>query len=142
MPRSSVCCNDFRRTSISRRTFLTAGALGTVGLSLARFLEATAAPAARARRAAARSCILLHQFGGPSHLATFHPNPSAPANVRGAFATIPTTTPGVRLGEHLPRLAALFERFALVRSVSHRTSSHNSAGYYSLTGHQPLIDIV
>jgi hypothetical protein len=50
--------------------------------------------------------------------------------------------PGVRFTEHLPRLACRFEKFALVRSVTHRTSEHNSAAYYSLTGHQPLIDIV
>jgi hypothetical protein len=44
--------------------------------------------------------------------------------------------------EHLPKLARLMDRVCLVRSVNHRTSAHNSAAYYSLTGHQPLIDIV
>jgi hypothetical protein len=85
---------------------------------------------------------LLHQFGGPSHLDTFDPKPDAPAEIRGSFAVIPTTVPGVRFCEHLPRLARRFAKFALVRSVTHRASEHNSAAYYSLTGHQPLIDIV
>jgi hypothetical protein len=121
---------------LSRRSFLSMGALGATGLTLERCLGQ--AP----RRGSALSCILLHQFGGPSHLDTFDPKPDAPADIRGTFATIPTTAPGIRFSEHLPRLARRFDQFALVRSVSHRTSQHNSAAYYSLTGHQPLIDIV
>ena len=32
--------------------------------------------------------------------------------------------------------------FTVVRSVNHRVSMHNSAAYYSLTGHTPLVDSV
>ncbi|MCI0457366.1 MAG: DUF1501 domain-containing protein [Gemmataceae bacterium] len=135
-------CDDFRRSRPSRRAFLTLGALGVAGLTLSELLRAEAGTPSTRRRARARSCILLHQFGGPSHLDTFDPKPDAPAGIRGPFAVIPTAVPGLRFSEHLPRLARAADRFALVRSVSHRTSSHNSAGYYSLTGHQPLIDIV
>ena len=42
-------------------------------------------PPAPGRKATARSCILLHQFGGPSHLDTFDPKPDAPAEMRGPF---------------------------------------------------------
>jgi hypothetical protein len=123
---------------LSRRHFLTVGALGAFGLTLPDLL----AGESKRKKAAARSCILLHQFGGPSHLDTFDPKPDAPAEVRGPFQSLPTPVPGVRISEHLPRLAKLVEHFALLRSVHHRTSSHNSAAYYSLTGHKPLIDIV
>ncbi len=133
-------CPEFRRAVFSRRQFLTVGGLGLAGLTLPRLLAAEATGAAR--KATARSCILLHQFGGPSHLDSFDPKPNAPAEVRGSFNTIPTRLPGVRFSEHLPRLAALADRFALVRSVHHRTGAHNSAAYYSLTGHKPLIDVV
>src|SRR5262245_23934470 len=138
------CCADFLRTPLNRRQVLRAGTLGAIGLMLPRLLqsEASARESRASRKATARSCILLHQFGGPSHLDTFDPKPDAPAEVRGPFGLLPTSVPGVRFTEHLPRLARLFDRFALVRSVYHRTSSHNSAAYYSLTGHQPLIDIV
>jgi hypothetical protein len=135
------CCADFLRTPLDRRRVLQFGALTAVGLTLPRLLQAEARGAGNSRRRA-RSCILLHQFGGPSHLDTFDPKPNAPAEVRGPFGLLPTPVPGVRFTEHVPRLARLFERFALVRSVTHRTNSHNSAAYYSLTGHQPLIDIV
>jgi uncharacterized protein (DUF1501 family) len=137
-----VCCNDFLHTPLTRRSFLTIGALGATGLTLSTFLERTAQASGVRRRSGARSCILLHQFGGPSHLDTFDPKPDAPAGIRGTFGVIATTVPGIRFSEHLPRLARQFDQFALVRSVTHRTSSHNSAAYYSLTGHQPLIDIV
>src|SRR5262249_34263575 len=132
-------CADFRQSAVHRRDFLTIGALGAMGLTLPRLLAAEASGARH--KATARSCILLHQFGGPSHLDTFDPKPDAPAEVRGPFGLLPTSVPGVRFTEHLPRLARLLDRFALVRSVYHRTSSHNSAAYYSLTGHQPLIAI-
>ncbi len=134
------CCRDSLRTPLDRRNLLQIGTLGALGLTLPRWFEMEARGATR--RGGARSCILLHQFGGPSHLDTFDPKPNAPAQIRGPFPIIPTRVPGVRFTEHLPHLAQLFDSFALVRSVHHRTSSHNSAAYYSLTGHQPLIDIV
>jgi uncharacterized protein (DUF1501 family) len=137
-PRHALCCADFARTRLTRRQVLTFGALGAVGLSLPDWLAAKPARA----RGRAKACILLHQFGGPSHLDTFDPKPDAPAEIRGPFKPLPTAVAGVRFSEHLPRLARQFGQFAVVRSVHHRTSSHNSAAYYSLTGHQPLIDIV
>jgi hypothetical protein len=139
-PSRVPCCRDFLSMPLNRRQLLRVGTLGTLGLTLPRLLEAEARGATR--RPGARSCILLHQFGGPSHLDTFDPKPGAPEEIRGPFPVIPTRVPGVRFSEHVPRLAQLSHRFALVRSVHHRTSSHNSAAYYSLTGHQPLIDIV
>jgi hypothetical protein len=135
-----TCCRDFLRQPLDRRQVLRAGTLGLLGLTLPRLLAAEARGAKRP--GIARSCILLHQFGGPSHLDSFDPKPQAPAEVRGPFRALPTSVAGVQFTEHVPRLASLFHRFAVVRSVHHRTSSHNSAAYYSLTGHEPLIDIV
>jgi hypothetical protein len=90
----------------------------------------------------AKSCIMLFQFGGASHIDTFDPKPEAPAEIAGEFKAIASNLPGVQFSEHLPKLAKLADKFTLVRSVHHRTSNHNTAAYYSLTGHQPLIDIV
>jgi hypothetical protein len=128
--------SGLRSGALSRRSFLSIGVLGATGLTLERCF------AQPSGRATARACILLHQFGGPSHLDTFDPKPDAPADIRGPFPVVATAVPGVRFSAHLPRLARRFDKFSLVRSVSHRTSQHNSAAYYSLTGHQPLIDIV
>src|SRR4051794_31931023 len=84
----------------SRREFLRIGGLGAWGLSrLDR--DATAAVGAPADRAV----ILLLLVGGPSQHETWDPKPEAPSEVRGPFRSIATTVPGVRIGEHLPRLA-------------------------------------
>src|SRR5205823_12260718 len=81
-------------------------------------------------------------FGGPSHLDTLDPKPLAPSGIRGEFASIATNVPGIQVTEHLPRLARLADKYALIRSVHHNRSSHNPGAYYSLTGREPLIDRV
>jgi hypothetical protein len=129
---------------MSRRSALQVGVLGWLGLGLPAALraEAEAETAGRSLRVRARSVIFLHQFGGASHHDTFDMKPSAPSQVRGEFRPIASRLPGLEVCEHLPRLAQLADKYCLVRSVHHTTSAHNSAAYYSLTGHKPLIDIV
>jgi hypothetical protein len=119
---------------------LKVGSLGLAGLNLPSLLQAEERP--QKRKATARSVILLFQFGGASHLDTFDPKPSAPPEIRGEFATIKTSVPGILVSEHLPRLARSADKFALVRSVHHTRSSHNPGAYYSLTGREPLSDLV
>jgi hypothetical protein len=123
----SHCCDG-----LSRRALLRAGALSLFG-GLFRPRPAPAAGAATGRGPGkARSVILLDLFGGPSHLDTFDPKPDAPAEVRGEFASIPTTLPGVRVCEHLPRTARWLHRTCLIRTVSHGYNSHNP--YAVMTG--------
>src|SRR5690349_16013470 len=87
---------------VTRRDLLRAGALTLFGgLTLTEPVSAAATTGARAR-----SVILLDLFGGPSHIDTFDPKPNAPKEVRGEFGTIASALPGVRVCEHLPRLAA------------------------------------
>jgi hypothetical protein len=133
-----IACADFMRTRCSRRAVLKVGGLGIAGLCLPALLQAEEQPRPRTKRATARSVILLFQFGGPSHLDTFDPKPSAPREIRGEFTPIRTRVPGVLITEHLPRLAGLADTYALVRSVHHTRSSHNPGAYYSLTGREPL----
>src|SRR5262249_16161788 len=83
------------------------------GLSLSGWLPRLAAQAANdpQRR---RSCILLWMNGGPTQTDTFDPKPG---HVNGGpFAAIPTSVPGIRIGEHLPRVARHMDRLTLVRS--------------------------
>ena len=107
------------------------------GLSLPALLRAEQKPGSPAR---AKHIIFLHQFGGPSHLDTFDMKPDAPAGIRGEFKPIATGQPGLSVTEHLPRFATVIDQFAQVRSVNHRMKNHNSATYYSLTGHAPPLD--
>jgi hypothetical protein len=94
----------------------------------------SAVPAARAEAAGtashhkAKAVILLDLFGGPSHIDTFDPKPSAPEGIRGEFGTIATALPGVRICEHLPLLAQRLNRLAVIRSVTHKYNSHNPYG--------------
>ena len=66
--------------------------------------------------------------------------PDAPDGIRGEFKPIATGQPGLTVTEHLPRFAKVLDQFAQVRSVHHRMKNHNSATYYSLTGHAPPLD--
>jgi uncharacterized protein (DUF1501 family) len=131
-------CPDFRRSLLSRRDLLTAGALGIAGLHLPDLLRAEAG--GRKQRSRARAVIFLNQFGGPSHIDSFDPKPDAPEGIRGLFRPIATRVPGLHFSEHLPNLARLADRFCLVRSVSHKMRNHNSASYYCLTGVAPPLD--
>src|SRR3989442_6940102 len=123
----------------SRRGLLRVGGLGLGRLGLAPLLRAAegrrAGPAAPPR---ATACILFYLQGGQSQIETFDMKPAAPDQVRGEFRPIRTTVPGTLVCEHLPRLAGLAHRFALVRSMTHHLSNHNPAGYYMLTGVPPL----
>ena len=117
-----------------RRDFLrVGGGLAVAGLSAPGLAPAAGTPAAPAG-AGARSCILVYLLGGPPHLDTWDLKPDAPAEVRGPFKPIATSVPGVRVCEHLPRLARLAHRYALVRSVSHNNHNHTPMIYYTLTG--------
>jgi hypothetical protein len=91
-------------------------------------------PGAKAEVQAAteRAAILLLLVGGPSQLETWDPKPDAPALVRGPFRSIATRCPGVRVCEHLPRLAQRMDRLALVRSVYHDSAPIHEAGHQLL----------
>jgi hypothetical protein len=110
---------------ISRRAFLRAGAAVPLALGLGR--ATAAAPKAK-------SVLLVWLWGGPSHLDTFDPKPDAPAEIRGPFGTIATRTPGLRVSELLPRLAARSDRYALIRSNTNSQPGHLEAGTVALTG--------
>src|SRR4051812_9040985 len=110
---------------LTRRELLHVG-----GLSLLSGLTfATPAPAVQSTNprpsGRARAVILIDLFGGPSHLDSFDPKPGAPAEVRGEFGSIATSLPGLRVAEHLPRLARWMHRTTLVRTLSHPYNSHN-----------------
>src|SRR5205809_576417 len=99
---------------ISRRNFLKIGALGLGGLSLRELLEAEAqAGLGKSRKAA----IMIFLPGGPSHQDIFDLKPDAPLEIRGEFKPIPTSVPGIQICEHLPKLARLMDKCALIRSI-------------------------
>jgi hypothetical protein len=127
---------------LSRREILRLGGLGFTGLMLSDWLRARAAaqtqPAPRPAAGnfgRARACILIFNYGGPSHLDTLDLKPDAPPEIRGEFRPIATCVPGVAITEHLPRLARVADRYAIVRSVNHIDNDHAVGTYLALTGY-------
>ncbi len=119
-------------TDLTRRGALCAmggGALAAMGPGLAR-----AATPLRSITAKARSVILIFNGGAPSHLDLWDPKPDAPEEIRGIFKTIKTAVPGIRITELLPRMAKRMDKLAIVRSVHHEHTSHNSGMYWSTVG--------
>jgi hypothetical protein len=132
------CPDFFSANHPSRRALLKVGLAGFAGLNLPSLLRASSSQEGPIPRA--KHVIFLHQFGGPSHIDTFDMKPTAPAQIRGDFKPISSSVPGVTLTEHLPRFSKILHHFAQIRSVNHSVKNHNSATYYSLTGHAPPLD--
>lgn len=113
-------------TFFDRRAMLKAGLAGVAGLSLPSLLRARAEAAVAGRAmCSGKSCILLWMAGGPSHIDTWDPKPDRPLINRGPFDVIQTQLPGVNLCEHLPKQAAMLDKFTIIRSVDARHSGHS-----------------
>jgi hypothetical protein len=119
-------------SGLTRRELLQIGGAGLLGVNLPGVLQAEAARVVQ--KARARSVLFLFLFGGPSQLETFDMKPAAPSGIRGPFKPIASRTPGLLVCEHLPRLAALSNKYAVVRTVTHRHNDHNAC-HYIQTGH-------
>ena len=124
MPRSSL--------HLSRRDWLRLSAAGLAGYSMSGWLGTLSADAATDPKRR-RSCILLWMNGGPSQMDTFDLKPGH-AN-GGPFREIATAVPGIKISEHLPRLARHVDRLALVRSMSSKEGDHDLANYYVHAGY-------
>jgi hypothetical protein len=109
----------------SRRNMLKASMQGIAGLSVPAILESHQACLAAGKSSPTKkSVILLWMTGGPSQIDTWDPKPDRPFINRGPFGTIKSKLPGVYLCEHLPKQAAMLDRFTVIRSVNARFSNH------------------
>ncbi len=111
------------------------GQVGAGALSLPVFLQAQNGDARESRRSGrAKSCILLYLWGGPPQQDMWDMKPDAPDGIKSAFQPIQTNVTGIHLCEHLPSLARQADKLALVRSVTHPSTSHEPSVYHTLTG--------
>jgi hypothetical protein len=119
---------------VTRRAWLRQVAAGVSAVPLSGWLGNLAAEAIDdpARK---RACILLWMAGGPSQTDTFDLKPDH-AN-GGPFKEIETAAPGVRICEHLPQLAKLAKKLAVVRSMRTREGDHGRATHHLRTGYLP-----
>ncbi len=122
---------------LHRRDFLSAGAAGLLGLSLPDMLRAEAAGDTASVRRPATGVIQIWLSGGPATIDMWDLKPGAPAEIRGEFRPIATAAPGVSIAEHMPGLAKVMDRCALVRSLGHTITAHGPGTTYMATGNRP-----
>jgi uncharacterized protein (DUF1501 family) len=118
---------------VNRRQFLQVGGLSALALSLPDFLRARAHAESDKRGI---NCMLMWMQGGPSHIDTFDPKPDAPSEIRGEFGVIDTCIPGVKLTEHLPRLAKQLDKYSIIRGADPKNGSHGVADHLMMSGHK------
>lgn len=133
MFRTHTNCNG-----ITRRDFIQLGLGGTLGLGLCDLmrLQAGTADAGAKPKIPGKNvnCILVWLDGGPSHYESFDPKPDAPSDIRGEFKSISTKVPGVHFSECVPKLAAVNDKFTVVRSICHKDPNHGGGNHYMMTG--------
>ena len=108
---------------ISRRDFLTVGTLALGGLTLPQLLAAEAHAGVKKNH---KAVIMVFLPGGPSHQDMFDMKPDAPSDIRGEFKPIKTNVPGIEICEHLPKLAGMMDKFAIIRSLTGMRDEHDS----------------
>ena len=125
---------------LSRREMLRIGGLGLGGLTLPRLLQNRTQATEAQPPVRAKSVILLFNTGGIPQHETWDPKPDAPREVRGEFGAIATRTPGLQVGELMPKTALLTDKIAVIRTMVTGDNSHSTSGYQMLTGvpHIPL----
>src|SRR5437016_13915407 len=106
-----------------------------LGVSLSGWLPRLAAAAGEAVANRGKSCILLWMQGGPSQLDTFDLKPGH-AN-GGPFKAIATSVPGIRISEHLSKIARYMDHMAIVRSMTSKEGDHGRATFLLRTGYLP-----
>ena len=112
---------------LSRRHFLRIGGLAMGGLSLPRLLQAEAASRGpRGKALSHKAVIMIYLSGGPSHQDMYDLKMKAPVEIRGSFKPISTSVPGIQICEHMPRLAAMMDKFTIIRSLYGSPDQHAS----------------
>jgi hypothetical protein len=112
----------------SRRDFIKTSFSATAGLSVA-------SAAVKKTKVKARSVIQIWMWGGPAHIDTFDPKPDAGYDYVGPLnKSIQTNVNGIEIGQSLPRLAKLADKYSIIRSMTHGINGHETASYMVQTG--------
>src|SRR4051794_8499407 len=119
----------------TRRDFLQAGALGLGALTLPDLLRARAAASEAGRPTRNTSVVWLWLGGGPTHVETFDPKMSAPAEFRSTTGAVQTNVAGIQLGGNFTRMARVADKMAFVRSFAHNNSGHGGGTHWVMTGY-------
>ena len=72
---------------------------------------------------------------GRSQLETLDMKPEAPKEIRGPYQPIASRSPGLLVSDHLPKLAAMSDKYAVIRTMTHGQNDHNAC-HIIQTGHE------
>jgi hypothetical protein len=111
-------------------------ALASGAVSSLSLLDPLAGTSPTSSKVRAKSVLLLHMDGGPSHIDLFDLKPNAPDQIRGPGSPIQTSVPGIVVGDYLPKLAKQMHHVAQIRSMTHKDIPHDQAVYHMLTGYR------
>jgi len=81
---------------------------------------------------------MVYLVGALPHQDMFDIKVDAPREIRGEFKEISTSVPGIRICEHLPKLAQCADKFAILRGVSHTLAAHELGTVYVNSGNRPI----
>lgn len=119
---------------INRRQALRIGMMGGLGLLFSRLLERPAFAGSEGTGAKAKHLVLLWMNGGPSHIDTWDPKAGKTA---GPHKAIKTSVPGLVICEHMPELARMANKLAVIRGMTSKEGNHVRANYLLHTGYAP-----
>src|SRR6185437_3593659 len=120
---------------VSRRSFLSIGALALGGLSMPQLLRAAATAKSSSTRSGGlghKAVIMVYMPGGPPHQDMYDLKLDAPSDVRGEFSPIRTVVPGIDVCELLPGIAGNMDKLVAIRSIVGAKDRHES--FQCLTG--------
>ena len=123
-----------RRGAITRRGFLRAMGVGSLGLSALGWGDLMTLRADEMRKRG-MACIVLWMGGGPSQFETFDPKPGT--STGGETKAISTAVSGIQIAEHWPETAKVMNDIALIRSMNNKEGNHQRATYQLHTGYVP-----
>ena len=114
---------------VSRRDFLTVGGSVVGGLALSDILRAESSTGIKHTH---KAVINIYLPGGPPHIDMFDLKPDAPTEIRGEFKPIKTNVPGIEICELFPKMAAMMDKFVIIRSMADCDGGHDA--YQCMTG--------
>jgi hypothetical protein len=130
-----------RGNNLGRRSFLQAGFLGGLGISLADYFRIEKACADQkfyeSVEGPAKSVIYIYLPGGSAHQETFDPKPLAPLEYRGPMNSIETNVPGIRLNEMMKNTSKVMDKISIIRSMTHGEAAHERGTHNMFTGYRP-----
>ncbi len=137
-----VCGGPVVPSFFGRRSFVQAGVLGGLGLTMGDYFRLRAGivrspNGAKLPEGKAKSVIQIYFPGGVAQQETWDPKPEAPIEFRGPLGVVKTKIPGVVFSENLSRTAAIADKISVVRSITGRIPDHAQATYHMFTGYLP-----